>query len=117
LTNPLRWKLSDGPCQRKRCGKWFIKRRPLQKQCNRRCLAIVRSMEAVKKERQDAHTENLKNARRALRSWKRKSGLDWKTYVAGATGLTKKFITRAVTNKELTAPELRSQQMRGRKQQ
>ncbi|SPF32103.1 hypothetical protein SBA1_1030037 [Candidatus Sulfotelmatobacter kueseliae] len=106
LTNRYRDKLSDGPCQRTACGKWFIKRRPLQKQCSRRCLAVVRSMAAVKKEREEAHKDNLKKARKALRCWRRRSGLDWKTYVSLATKLTTKFLTRAVTNKELTAPKL-----------
>ena len=62
-------------------------------------------MAAVKKEREKTHEDNLKKARRALRSWRRRSGVDWRTYVSLATGLTKKFLTRAVTNKELTEPK------------
>jgi hypothetical protein len=104
VTNPMRGKLSDGPCTRPRCGKWFVKRRPAQMQCSRRCLGIVRSVAATKVERREAKKKALKQARRALRSWRRRSGTDWKTYVSLATKLTKKFLTRAVTNKELREP-------------
>jgi hypothetical protein len=51
LTNSLRGKLSDGPCKRTRCAKWFIKKRAEQKTCSTRCLCVVRSAVGNKEER------------------------------------------------------------------
>ncbi|MGB8990063.1 MAG: hypothetical protein WCC37_25930, partial [Candidatus Sulfotelmatobacter sp.] len=70
LTNPLRGKLSDKPCQRPQCNKWFIKRRPRQKCCSRRCGAIVKTAGLVQQRREDEKKEKLKRVRAALREWR-----------------------------------------------
>jgi hypothetical protein len=98
LTNPLRGKLSDGPCQREQCNKWFIKRRPLQKCCSRRCGAIVTTAERVSEQREDAKKVKLKTVRAAHRQWRKsRSRMDWKTWVSQKTGLSTKFLTRNFT--------------------
>jgi hypothetical protein len=104
LTNPLRGKLSDGPCQRERCKRWFIKRRPTQKQCSARCLGIVRSMARTKTERKNAHQELLGRARKASQAWRRNSGVDWKEFISRKTGLNVKWLSRAVNKGELHSP-------------
>jgi hypothetical protein len=98
LTNPLRGKLSDGPCQRDRCKKWFIKRRPDQKCCSRRCGAIVKTAERVSDKREDEKKEKLKIVRAAHRQWRKSpTRIDWKTWVSKKTGLSTKFLTRNFT--------------------
>jgi hypothetical protein len=96
LTNPLRGKLSEGPCQRDRCKKWFIKRRPGQKCCGRRCLAIVTTTERVNKQRKDERKERLKKVRAAHREWRilSRPRPNWKTWVAKRTGLSTRFLAR-----------------------
>jgi|SRR5208283_63385 len=98
LTNPLRAKLSDGPCQRERCNKWFIKRRPDQKCCSRRCGAIVKTAERVNDKREDEKKEKLKIVRDAHREWRKSTtSLDWKMWVATRTGIDRRFLTRNFT--------------------
>lgn len=98
LTNPLRAKLSDGPCQRDRCNKWFIKRRPDQKCCSRRCGAIVKTAERVSDKREDEKKAKLKKVRAAHREWRKSpTSMDWKTWVSKNTGLDKRFLTRNFT--------------------
>ncbi len=61
-------------------------------------------MAAVKEQRSKEHQERLRIARKAQREWRKRDG-DWKEFVSRKTGLTKKFITRAVNNKELKPPK------------
>lgn len=98
LTNPLRAKLSDEPCQRDRCKQWFIKRRPAQKCCSRRCSAIVKTAERVSDKREDEKKEKLEMVRAAHQQWRAsRSRLDWKAWVAKTTGISTKFLTRNFT--------------------
>jgi hypothetical protein len=106
LTNPWRGKLSEGPCQRERCKRWFIKRRPSQKQCSARCLGIVRSIARTKTQRKKAHQEALARARKASEAWKRNTGVAWKEFISRKTGLTIKWLTR-VANKGALCPPMR----------
>jgi hypothetical protein len=98
LTNPLRGKLSDGPCKREQCNKWFIKRRPLQKCCSRRCGVIVTTTEHISGQRKAEKKEKLEIVRAAYRQWRKsRSRMDWKTWVSRKTGLSTKFLTRNFT--------------------
>jgi hypothetical protein len=98
LTNPLRGKLSDGPCQRDRCKRWFIKRRLGQKCCSQRCGAIVKTAAHVSDLRKAEKKENLKTVRAKYRQWRKsKSGVEWKVWVSEQTGLSTKFLTRNFT--------------------
>jgi len=98
LTNALRAKLSDGPCQRDRCNKWFIKRRPDQKCCSRRCGAIVKTAERVSDKREDEKKAKLKKVHAAHRKWRKSAtSMDWKTWVSKNTGLDQRFLTRNFT--------------------
>lgn len=101
-----RSKLADKPCQRTKCGRWFIKLRPRQKCCSRRCTAVVQSHDRNIKQRKDAHKESLAKARTALRQWRsgnRRS--DWKTFVSARTKLSAKWLTRAINKGELKVPK------------
>lgn len=106
LTNPLRGKLSDGPCQRERCKRWFIKRRTLQKCCSRRCTVIVKAGITTSGERTEKHEQDIKLAQKAIREWKSSHG-DWKQFVSKRTGLTVKWVSRNTTNKKYPHRELR----------
>jgi hypothetical protein len=95
LTNPLRGKLSDGPCQRTNCKRWFIKPRPSQKNCPGRCSRIVKNAERIHGQRDDAKTDKLKSARAAQQAWRRSdTKLDWKAWVSKETKLSEKFLSR-----------------------
>ena len=105
LTNPLRGKLSDGPCQRNHCGRWFIKRRTLQKCCGSGCLRIIQTAGRIQKQREDAKTDKLKKVRAAQQRWRRRNTkLDWKAWVSKETGLSQKFLTWYVNNGKLRTP-------------
>jgi len=113
FANPLRMKLSDGPCQRPACQRWFIKTRENQKTCSRRCLGVVRSVAAMKEQRKREHEERLELAQQLISKWegasakeKKKHG-SWKEFVESKSkkNVSKKFITRAVNNKELRSPK------------
>jgi hypothetical protein len=104
LTNQMRGKLSDSPCLRELCGKWFIKRRSTQKQCSTRCLTIVTNVARTKKQRQKEHEEKLKLAQSATQLWKPTSRVEWKRFVSKKTHLSLKWITRAVNREQLELP-------------
>jgi hypothetical protein len=106
LTNPLRGKLCDAPCQRVRCGKWFIKRRTLQKCCSRGCTVIVKAGITTSGERKEKHGQHIKRARKAIREWKTSHG-DWREFVSKRTGLTVKWVSRNTANKKYPHRELR----------
>jgi hypothetical protein len=117
ITNPLRMKLSDGPCEN--CKRWFIKKRLTQKsnRCSRRCRDIIRAGVRNKEVRERKHEEKLKLARRLIGEWRKASAREkkkfrnWKEFIEWKSKkeLTKKFVTRAVTNKELMPPKGRAQ--------
>ena len=105
LTNPLRGKLSDGPCQRPRCAKWFIKRLRDQKQCSARCTGIVQSRERTAQQRRIAHEQALTRAKKVAQRWKPTMKLDWKEFVVKEARLTStKWLTRAINKGELQTP-------------
>lgn len=98
LTNPLRGKLSEGPCKRDRCKKWFIKRRSGQICCSQRCGAIVKTAERVSDKREDERKTKLESVLAAHREWRKSpTRLDWKPWVSKKTGLSTKFLTRNFT--------------------
>ncbi|HKM84710.1 MAG TPA: hypothetical protein VJW96_00780 [Terriglobales bacterium] len=107
LTNPLRGKLCDEPCQRVLCGKWFIKRRMVQKQCSRRCTGIVKARIRTIDERKEKHEQDIRQARKAIREWRSSDG-DWKEVISKRTGLTVKWVSRAVNKGELRPPSRRA---------
>ena len=94
-----------GPCPR--CDRYYIKKRASQKvYCSRRCgnatTAVARTRERIARERRD----KLARAKSALKKWESVSTRkDWKDWVARETGITPRFLTRAVTKGDLVSPE------------
>jgi hypothetical protein len=94
-----------GPCAR--CDRYYIKKRASQKvYCSRRCgnaaTAVVRTRERIADERAD----KLTRAKAAMKKWKpAATRQDWKTWVAGKTGIDQRFLTRAVTKGDLVPPQ------------
>ena len=113
LANPMRAKLSDEPCQRERCKRWFIKRRTLQKCCSRRCTVIVKAGITTSVERAEKHTQDIKLAQKTIREWKPSVG-DWKEFVSKRTKRTVKWVSRNTANKEHPHRELRPPSRRAR---
>jgi len=103
LTNPLRDRLCDQPCRREKCRKWFIKQRRTQKgYCGKYCGDIVRQTARIKEKRRSERQAKLKTADAAIRAYG--SRPKWKEQASLRTGLSKKFITRAINKNELTVP-------------
>jgi hypothetical protein len=103
LVNPA-WDKLAGPCAR--CGNYYIKKRASQKvYCSRRCgnaaTAIARTRERIKHERKD----KLLRAKAAIREWRTtNTQQDWKHWVAKRAGVDPRFLTQAVTKKDLVPP-------------
>jgi hypothetical protein len=100
----LEWEKLGGPCAR--CQKYYIKRRASQKvYCSRNCgnatTATLRTAEQRDRERK----ENLRRAEKAIQQWKRSAKrTKWKDFVSKRTGLTSKWLTRAIGRNDLKAP-------------
>jgi hypothetical protein len=96
-----------GPCARKTCGKYYIKKRASQKvYCSRTCGNETTAAARTKMKWDAQHAKKLKLAKRAMREWFRSKtsepfqGWAEKHY----PGLTKKFLTRAINKKDLPRP-------------
>ena len=94
-----------GPCSR--CSKFYLKNSARQKvYCSRSCGARQNALQANRKRRAKQHHDKLVRAQIALETWRPSAALrDWKTFVAAKTGLTSRFLTRAVNNGQLIPPE------------
>lgn len=102
VTNPLCDKLA-GPCAR--CGNYYVMKRDSQRvYCSRHCGNAATATVRTAKNRREAHEEKLKQAHNAVRRWKPSTGENWKEFVAKQTGLTVRWITRAVNKGELRLP-------------
>jgi hypothetical protein len=101
------------------CGEWFMARSDNQECCSTGCRQkkwgkTDKGKAAGKKASKDSYNNtdrqpNLKRVKRAIEQWKLKSApfrkrSDWKEWVAGASGINKVFITRAVNKGEIAPP-------------
>ena len=103
ITNPL-WELLGGPCVR--CNNYYLKKTRRQKiYCSRSCGAKQTAHEAVTRRRKEEHSKKLRLAAKAGREWGEKKRRDtWREWVSRRTGLTGRWITRAVNRGELSRP-------------
>jgi len=103
VVNP-NWNKLGGPCAR--CGKYFIKKTLKQKTyCSRRCGSIQTALKHTHIAREIQHKNKLEEAKRAVHKWQHsRSPIEWRQWVADQTGLTKKWLTRALNGGELEAP-------------
>ena len=100
LTLQPRWEDLAGPCDR--CHKYFVKKRTTQKvYCSRRCGNAATARIRTTEQRRQEHKKRLERARKAGKLWKPKVGIDWKLFVSGKTGLSSKWLTRAINRGEL----------------
>ncbi|HEY1895844.1 MAG TPA: hypothetical protein VGG62_06215 [Terracidiphilus sp.] len=98
-----------GPCpgirKRKECGRWFDKRDPKQEFHDHRCAATARQA----RKRQSDHDQKIKQVKQAIRNYLRRPArfrdMDWKSYVEEATGISKRFLTKAIQQGELSEPK------------
>jgi hypothetical protein len=94
------WQHLGGPCGR--CGRWYIKKRISQKTyCQRRCATAATAIATTKQQRKLAHARLLEQAQRALQRWRPNTRLDPKGFASRETGLTRKWLTRAINRGEL----------------
>jgi hypothetical protein len=107
LLNPLRDRLSEHPCARARCGKYFLKTTAsntvyCSRKCNKADTARSSREQTLEKER----VEKLKRATAAATEWLlARTTLDWKRWVAKRhPDITLTFLTQAVNNKKLSEP-------------
>jgi hypothetical protein len=106
LINPDCRKL-EGPCDR--CGKYYIRKSARNKRyCSRICGTKATATAATKRARKTEHENKLERARKAIREYaKAGTKMDWKQWVSRSAPqgmITPKFLTRAVTKKELIEP-------------
>lgn len=110
LKNPMREKLA-GPCAWHRCGNYFLLRQSSSRFCSRRCSQIASSLKWLQKRNKKQHAEKLQRAQKAIQVWRKKyagkyDAPIWKRFVSDREpDITPKFLTRAVTNKELEDPQ------------
>lgn len=106
LMNPLRDQIL-GPCARKNCGRYFRRRRKADtKYCSRECAQLQAGANSADRRRETERKEKLKRADQSIKRWVRaRTNLDWKTFVhQEEPDITPKFLTRAVTEKDLQNP-------------
>jgi hypothetical protein len=106
LMNPLRDQIL-GPCARKNCGRYFRRRRKSDtKYCSRECAQLQAGANSADRRRETERKEKLKRANQSIKRWVRtRTNLDWKTFVhQEEPDITPKFLTRAVTEKDLQNP-------------
>jgi hypothetical protein len=106
LMNPLRDQIL-GPCARNNCGRYFRRRRKSDtKYCSRECAQLQAGANSADKRRKDEREEKLNRAKESIRRWTQtRTKLDWKTFVnQEEPEITPKFLTRAVTKKDLKQP-------------
>jgi hypothetical protein len=93
-----------GSCDR--CKRYFLNvsghRNKLY--CGRRCAALESATRATRRRLDRERQEKLKRARAAVRDWTHGKGADWKQWVSRRTGLSAKFLTRALNRGELKPP-------------
>lgn len=107
MFNPIRDKLA-GPCAR--CGKYYIKKRASQKvYCSRICGNAATAVARTRKKWDEEHREKLELAKRAMTKWSQ--AITKEPFQQWAQrhykGLTTRFLTRAINNKELPEPRKR----------
>ena len=105
--NPNRDKLA-GPCAR--CGKYYIKKRASQKvYCSRVCGNAATAVARTKAKWDEARGAKLELAKKALQRWSRTATDEpFQRWAEDHYhGLTQRFLTRAIRNKELHHPKKR----------
>jgi hypothetical protein len=102
LRNPLRNDIAK--CDR--CGKWFLNCSGHRNKrfCRRRCAVLDAVTRSVKQRRKRERLAKLKRAQVTIRDWTHGRGADWKQWVSARTGLSEKFLTRALNRGELESP-------------
>jgi hypothetical protein len=99
------WEKLGGPCAR--CGNFYVKRRASQKvYCSRRCGNASTATARTAEQRVRERAANLERAKKTIQQWQKAGSQqpDWKEFVSKKTGLTPKWLTRAVRNYGLRAP-------------
>jgi len=68
------------------------------------CTGIVQNTDRKAGLREKKHKEDLKRARNAAQKWETSTRVEWKKFVSDETGLTFKWLTRAVNQGALRQP-------------
>jgi hypothetical protein len=94
-----------GPCPR--CGMYYLKKRRAPKiYCSQRCGSRTTAARRSKEKWDLDHAKKLSGAVRDGKKCPRriKTEVDWKTWLSARTGLTIKWLTRAINKGELAPP-------------
>jgi len=102
LLNPLRDKLSHGPCGR--CGSYYLKKRRNQKvYCGRRCGSLASAWISTRKKLEDERKKKVGRARALIQEWdalRVRPETDWKKWVHGRDkDITPKWLSTAINDK------------------
>jgi hypothetical protein len=103
LLNPLNVRLG-GPCVR--CGKYYVKKTKRQKvYCSQRCGPLHTAFASNRKRRRLEHESKLRAARESISGFAHaNTKMTWREWVSKNTGLSKTFLTRAVSSGNLQCP-------------
>jgi hypothetical protein len=106
IVNP-RWDKLGGPCHR--CDKYYVKQTSRQKKyCSRRCGSTSTAVDTARKRRAEELANKLLLAQSAANRWTTiRTRRPWKEWVSAKTGITAKWLTRAVNRGDLQTPRKR----------
>ena len=100
-----RWDRLGGPCAR--CGIYYLKKTERQKvYCSKTCGRHTTAAAATRKALERSKKAKLQCAEEAIKSWEKGPRQQpWKEFVSERCCLTLKFLTRAVNQQKLYAPD------------
>jgi hypothetical protein len=103
VVNPY-CEMLGGPCDK--CDEFYEKKTKRQKRyCSQRCRSAATALPAVQKQRKAEHQKKIFLAKKAIQDYAaRKRIEDWKSWVSRKSHISKKWLTRAENNKEISAP-------------
>jgi hypothetical protein len=102
IINP-EWAMLGGPCDK--CGDYFLKTTNRKRTyCSKSCSSAATAIPSIMKRRQQEQAARINRAQESIAKWQRVRRPEWKKCVSIDTGLTVRWLTRAVNNGQLHQP-------------
>ena len=94
-----------GPCDK--CNEFYEKKTKRQKRyCSQGCRSAATALPAMQRKRKEEHETKIIIAKQAIQTYaSRPRTEDWKSWVSRKSNISKKWLTRAMRAKEISAPE------------
>lgn len=107
LLNPLREKLSERPCERKQCGRYYFKNTARRKvYCSRKCAKDDSASSATNKRLGEERKDKIERANAAAAAWlSTRTKLDWRHWVTKQhPDITLTFLTQGLNKGKISEP-------------